>query len=168
MIATSWEVAGGEQLVAAWGQAPAMVQEKLEAFMHAATIYVESEIRERTPTSGHGTLRQSWTSEVTSLSDNVIGVVGTPLSYAIPVELGTKPHFPPVDAIEDWVQVKFGLSGPEARSVAFAVARKIAKKGTKGAFMVKNAFEASKPELERQAQLAIAAIAEQLAAGGAH
>jgi hypothetical protein len=33
----------------------------------------------------------------------VIGVVGSPLAYALPVEIGTRPHFPPVAAILDWV-----------------------------------------------------------------
>lgn len=37
---------------------------------------------------------------------------------------------PPISPIEDWVKVKFGLSGREATSAAFAVANKIASEGT--------------------------------------
>lgn len=161
MLAASYELIGPAQLEQAWALAPEIAQRDLHIFIEGATIYVEAEIKERTP-AGHGTLKQSFTSEVTVLADNVIGVVGSPMSYAIPVELGTRPHFPPVAAIEDWVRVKFGLSGPEARNVAFLIARKIAKHGTKGAFMVQNAFEAAKPELERHAQAALEAIVRQM------
>lgn len=37
---------------------------------------------------------------------------------------------PPVSALLPWVTAKFGLSGNEARSVAFAVAAKIKREGT--------------------------------------
>jgi hypothetical protein len=65
----------------------------------------------------------------------------------VPVELGTRPHFPPVDALMDWVKVKLGISSPtEARRVAFLVARKIAARGTQGAFMFRDAFNAGRTE----------------------
>lgn len=38
---------------------------------------------------------------------------------------------PPVDAIEKWVKVKFGLSGSEARQRAWAIAKKIEQSGTR-------------------------------------
>ncbi|MDY3521320.1 hypothetical protein PG614_02405 [Riemerella anatipestifer] len=37
---------------------------------------------------------------------------------------------PPVEAIEKWVKVKFGLSGKEARQRAWAIAKKIEQSGT--------------------------------------
>lgn len=37
---------------------------------------------------------------------------------------------PPVNAIERWVNAKFGYGGPEARSTAWAIAKSIEKKGT--------------------------------------
>ncbi|TSE05245.1 hypothetical protein [Aquimarina algiphila] len=37
---------------------------------------------------------------------------------------------PPIDPIEKWVNVKLGISGKEARGVAFAVATKIKNSGT--------------------------------------
>lgn len=157
-------LSGGDELLAAWERAPQIAQAEMERFMHAATQFLEGEVKERTP-GAHGTLKQSIGSEVRSLADAVIGVVGTPLSYALPVEIGTRPHFPPVAAIQDWVRVKLGLDGPEGRSAAFAIARKIAKRGTKGAFMFRDALEASRAELERQLQLAVEAIKAQLAKG---
>lgn len=37
---------------------------------------------------------------------------------------------PPIAPLERWVQAKFGMSGRQATSMAFAVANKIAKEGT--------------------------------------
>lgn len=54
------------------------------------------------------------------------------------IENGTKPHFPPVDAIKKWISVKPVLprplkSGklPTANQLAFLIARKISKVGIK-------------------------------------
>ena len=37
---------------------------------------------------------------------------------------------PPITPIENWVNAKFGISGQQATSFAFAIANKIAKEGT--------------------------------------
>lgn len=141
--------AGVDQLARAWSESPALVGADLERFMHAATLYLQGEIQERTP-AAHGTLRGSWTNDVERAGENVIGVVGTPLAYATPVDLGTRPHFPPVEALMDWVKVKFGVPDSEARSIAFLIARKIAAKGTQGAGMLEAAIAAAEPQLDRQ------------------
>lgn len=52
--------------------------------------------------------------------------------YASYVEHGRKPgKMPPPDILEAWAYKKFRLSHKEARSAAWALARSIAKKGTK-------------------------------------
>lgn len=38
---------------------------------------------------------------------------------------------PPISALEKWVNVKLGVSGTEATSIAFAIAHKIKNEGTK-------------------------------------
>jgi hypothetical protein len=69
--------------------------------------------------------------------------------YALPVEAGTKPHFPPPSMLIPWVKLKFHpKSDKEALSIAFAVAKTIAKRGTRGHEM----FERALPELESNAQ----------------
>jgi hypothetical protein len=53
--------------------------------------------------------------------------------YAAPVETGAVPHMPPVDALLPWVQKKSSPDNDkQALSMAFAVAKSIAKKGTRG------------------------------------
>jgi hypothetical protein len=56
--------------------------------------------------------------------------------YAAPVEFGSRPHFPPVGALLLWVQKKMGAKNEkEALSIAFAIAKTIAKRGTPAAHM---------------------------------
>ncbi len=50
--------------------------------------------------------------------------------HALPMEHGTKHKSqPPTDALIPWVQSKLGVSGDEAASVAFLVARAIRRRG---------------------------------------
>jgi len=155
---------GWEQLERAFRQAPDVVREELTAFAHGATQLLRSEVVDRTP-AAMGTLRASISAQVDRLADGVLGVVGTPSPYAVPVELGTRPHFPPVQALEDWVRQKLGLSGKEAHSAAFLIARKISKKGTKGHFMFRDAYQANAGEIQQQFDAAAARIVARI--GGA-
>jgi len=79
----------------------------------------------------------------------VAGIVGTPAEYGEPVEMGTKPHFPPVRPIQFWVERKLGYSGDEAASVAFLIARAISRRGTKGKKMFSTGFEENEARVLR-------------------
>jgi hypothetical protein len=85
--------------------------------------------------------------------------------YAGPVETGARPHLPPVEALIPWVMRKLGASDEkQATSLAWAVAKSIAKKGTAGHEM----FERAQIDLEPLAAPAIErAIAARLLAAGA-
>lgn len=48
--------------------------------------------------------------------------------HAAPVEVGSVPHFPPVEPLKTWCTMK-GFADPE--SAAWAIANKIAREGTK-------------------------------------
>lgn len=53
------------------------------------------------------------------------------LDYTEYLTKGRKPGGkPPISALEKWVQEKMGISGQKGKSVAFAIANKISKKGT--------------------------------------
>lgn len=140
---------GWERLEQAFRQAPEIVRQELDTFMHAATQHMQSEVQDRTP-AALGTLRASIHGSTERMADGVLGVVGTAQPYAVPVELGTKPHFPPVQSLEDWVRAKLGVRGAEVRRVAYLVARKISRKGTKGHFMFRDAFQENEAEVQRQ------------------
>jgi HK97 gp10 family phage protein len=62
--------------------------------------------------------------QVTSSPGGLVFAVGSTAKYAPYVEFGTRPHWPPLDAIREWCRVK-GI--PE--SAAFPIARAIARRG---------------------------------------
>lgn len=90
------------------------------------------EARKNTPVD-QGELRNSIQAKVTAFSNHITGVVGSNLKYAMAVEKGTRPHFPPVAALEPWAR-RHG-------AVAFLVARAISRRGTKGHHMLERALE---------------------------
>lgn len=137
---------------AAWDQFPAIVREELNAAMSEADLLIEREVRERTPSGaskgGASGLKGSLYGEETVGLDNVIGVVASSLPYAEPVELGTRPHFPPVEPLIDWVIAKLNVPEEQAPGVAFLVARKIARVGTPAAHMFRDGFAAVQGQVE--------------------
>jgi hypothetical protein len=67
--------------------------------------------------------------------------------YSAPVEEGTRPHFPPYEALIPWVVRKFGVTDEQAaRALAFVIARKISRRGTMGAHMFAQALNALEAE----------------------
>lgn len=76
--------------------------------------------------------------------------VGTTMPHAPIVELGRRPGQarPPIARIERWVERKLGVPADQARSVAFRVASKIAKRGSKGAFMFQRTLDEGRAVLD--------------------
>lgn len=69
--------------------------------------------------------------------------------YAAYVEAGTGPHFPPPSALVGWVKKKFHIGNEkQALSIAFAVARKIARRGTSAFGMFARAYDKLQGELK--------------------
>ena len=156
------------ELARAFARSPEMVTEELTVGTREASLLLEREIRDHTPVGvgGGGGLRGSWSArEPRVLADNVIGEVGTPSPYALAVELGTKPHFPPVQPLADWAQYKLGLSPAEARGVGFVIARKIAQRGTEGAHMVTKGIASAERSIQTIFARARERIAERLRRG---
>ena len=158
-------------LAALWDRAPDLAQAELRRAMTEATQYLERETKERTPVGvgGGGGLRGSIhsTVELSSGGRAVLGVVGSPLNYAAPVELGTKPHHPPVEPIEDWVQAKLGLRGKAARRAAWGIAQKIAVRGTTGKYMFRDALADGEATVRRIFDAARDRIAARVTGGAA-
>ena len=103
--------------------------------------YFQGEVQKRTPAGGTGLLRQSITSKLWGVPLNLSGkVFPGGIAYAIYAERGRAAgKFPPRAPIELWAQRVLGDA-----SLWFVVARKIAREGTKGAFMFRDAWRAGK------------------------
>lgn len=156
------------QLEAQMASSPSVVEQELTAAVAEADLLIEREIKDAWPTAS-GLSRSSITHVETVAGLHVEGFVGSTLNYVQPVDLGTRPHFPPVEALIDWVRTKLGVaSDKQARGIAFLIARKIARQGTKGAHVFDEALERLTPQLERIFGAAQARIASRLGlAGGA-
>jgi hypothetical protein len=126
------DLTGAEKLLASYPEAArvARISRVTEAVLLADGI-----VRMKTPVgAGPVHLRDTVFHQV-GMGEPVWGLVSTPAQYGLPVEMGTRPHFPPVAPIQHWVEKKLGINGKEAKAVAYLVARAIAKRGTKGAKM---------------------------------
>jgi len=180
---------------ASWARAPEVMERELRGFMHAAVLGLEGEAKDKTPTD-RGTLRGSIHSAVTTIDNGlgVEGIVGTALNYALPVELGSKPHWVPLDVLVDWVKRKglavvtpYPRGTPRAKRrklaarrnsellrVARAIRFSIARKGTSqwqrerhgdpGALMFRETYDQARARLQRSFEAMARRVAEQLGA----
>lgn len=138
-----------EVLKRAWETAPEVVQSILTARLTEAQLLLQREVMERTPAAS-SILKSSIQAPATVQTANRLEAsIGTALSYAVPVELGSKPHMPPIAPLETWVRQKLGIKSDEAEGVARRIAWKIKRHGTKGNFMFRDALEANRGQIQR-------------------
>lgn len=78
------------------------------------------------------------------------------------VEYGTRPHFPPMDKILEWVRVKPVIPRPNEdgdlpspKELAYLIARKISKKGTEGTDSLQNALDTINAEYKDKLIIAL-------------
>ncbi|CAN5439069.1 hypothetical protein BH10PSE18_BH10PSE18_19030 [soil metagenome] len=148
-----------------WAEAPAVTRRELLAAMTQATLLVEREVKEGIPRGATGLTAASVTSDAFSTSAGVLGIVGSSQPAALFVELGTKPHMPPVEALVPWVRAVLGVDAKRAPSVAFLIARKIARKGTKAQRPFALALARTEGQVLRMIESAADRIASHLAGG---
>lgn len=113
--------------------------------MRKAALLVERDAKINSPLDT-GDLRRSITTDVRvegvgGRGEAVVGVVGSNRQQAVYMELGTKPHFPPISVLEQWAE-RHGLN-------AFLVARAISRRGLRPRRYLQNAFEQNKPKIIR-------------------
>lgn len=150
-----------------WREAPALVQRELLVSMTQATLLIEREVKENIPRGATGLTAASVTSDAFSTPAGVLGVVASSQPSATFVELGTKPHRPPVAALIPWVRAVLGVDAKRAPSVAFLIARKIARKGTEAKQPFGRAVASTSGQVLRMFEDAAGRISSQLAGGQA-
>lgn len=78
--------------------------------------------------------------------------------YALAVERGSRPHWPPIAPLIAWVQLK-GFMGVgkanSAESIAWAIAHKISVEGTKPTWFMRNAIPVTMGYLGLEIKLAL-------------
>jgi hypothetical protein len=155
------------QLQRALQEAPEVAERELTAAATEAVLLVEREVQERISVGATGLTRASVTGDVMSTPVGPLGVVGSSQVSALFVELGTKPHMPPVAPLVPWVRNVLGVPAKDARNVAFLVARKIAVHGTPAQRPFGQAAEATQAEVVRIYEDAVGRMAGRLAGDAA-
>ena len=74
--------------------------------------------------------------------------------YARFVDQPTRPHFPPIKPLERWARAKFGATGEEKTSIAWATARSIARRGTPGVRFTDAAMRELRPDFRQRIEKA--------------
>ena len=158
-------IAGLEALRRGYQQAPEVTRRELLVAMTENTLLVEREVKDRLP-KVTGITAASVTSDAFATSAGVLGTVGSSQPSALFLELGTKPHMPPVQALVPWVRSVLGIrDAKQVKSVAFLVARKIARKGTKAQRNFEQAQAATEGQVLQRFEDAAGRVAAHLGAG---
>lgn len=140
--------------------ARARMPAELEAATTEGALLVQGELMQSLPKGAGGVgggagLAGSVFYQVQRTGTGAISEIGTPLDYAEHVEHGTRPHRPPVQPIQDWVEIKLGLSGRAAVSAAHAIAVNIGKRGTKAQPVWEPTFTRTQPALRAKVAAAV-------------
>jgi hypothetical protein len=148
------------RMLRAWDRAPEIMEVEMRAFFKSVTARFHEDVvqlMDMSEVSATGALRTSIIGRVEILPGiGIEAAVGSPLTYAVPVELGTRPHMPPVAPLVNWAIKRLGVRGREAQRAGRAIAFKIAREGTKGKFMFTDAFAENKPQIEAGFKIAVA------------
>jgi hypothetical protein len=175
-----FDLRGFDVVAAALAKAPEVVRDEMSRFFAWVLPHLTSEVRDRTPTA-EGHLRNSIIGRSEATANGMLGVVGTALDYAPAVELGTKPH--PVSeagimALAEWAMRKLPLgqavsiktgrplknksAEAMALSAAHAIAWKIRRHGSQGAFMFRDSFAANQAQVAARFARTVEAIVQRI------
>ena len=152
-------------------QAPEQVIAALQKLVIAASVDFQAKAIQEAPQGATGLLQKSIQAQATKThGDKVTGGIETANPYAAAVEYGTRPHFPPIAQIKLWVKEKF--HGPFARdheaaatSIAYAIARKISKHGTKPQKFIERATEKMRPDFARKFKKTVEVLIKRIVRG---
>lgn len=84
------------------------------------------------------------------------------------LEYGTKPHFPPINKIEEWIRVKpvvpYAMDGrvPTTKQLAYLIGRKISEVGTKPTHLLEETLDSNEELIDKLCDLIMDKIIEQL------
>jgi len=138
MSVAAIELKGFQELKAAWAQAPEIVREELLRSMTEADMLLLRVLADEYTPKRTGHLRASIGATEQVGDHDVIGMVSTSVDYAIPVELGTRPH----DIVaKPGSALHFVVGGHEV------TVKRVHHPGTQGVHMFSRAFADKRQEV---------------------
>jgi hypothetical protein len=150
------QLPGFDRLQRAFMQSPQLVERDLLAWADTTTAHLTDEITSLTP-KDTGLLQQSIKPSVVQVGAlGVSAVIGTPLSYARPVEFGSEPH----DILpKNGKALHFMMRG-----IPITV-KKVHHPGSKGYFMFSRAFDANLQQVQDSFVRMVDRVLAKIAAG---
>lgn len=155
---------------ALWARAPEVMSQEMLRAVTEADLLLKGDLQQRLPkgagglSGGAGIVGSLFTEEQV-LDDRVLGAVASPLAYAEWVEIGTRPHMPPSEALHEWVRVKLGITDEkEIEETAERIAWKIARYGTGADFSWAETAEQNGAEVELRMLEAVDRVLDRLGA----
>lgn len=155
---------GLDALQRGFAQAPALAQRELMTTMRDAVALLASEAKGTFPKHS-GLTRNSIEGDAFATPLGVLGVVASPSPVATFVDLGTRPHHPPVEPLVQWVADMLGKTGPDGERIARAIAWKIGKRGTPARHLYRAALDKHWTAITRMFEAAAGRIAAGLGGG---
>ena len=149
------------QMAQKYESARQVVQEETRKGVERSVIQIEADAKRLSPVDTH-TLQRSITHEVTASGTDVTGRAGSNLVYAPVVEYGRSAGaaMPPPSALTGWMR-RHGMD----ETYAFALARAIARRGTRPKPYLKPALDKNRPAITREMAAVLQRISNRLAAG---
>lgn len=130
-------------------QYPAISEKFVNTAISRSLLRILAQEKLEAPFGMSGILRDNWATQLGRFTGSIKALA----PYAAYVHFGTRPHMPPVSAIEPWAK-KHGLN-------PWAVAKSIAKKGTKANPFLQRAVDKTQAAVEQEFATALAgAMAE--------
>lgn len=120
---------------------PALIARPARDFFNRATITVQTAARTRAKVD-RGRWKNSIATEVDAAAVPRYGRIGSNLDAAPSIELGSRPHWPPIAPLEAWAR-RHGMPG-----AGFAIARGISLHGTPANHALTDGLAASRGALE--------------------
>ena len=155
----------------------AIMNEEVRAHLTWASKQLEASVAKLTPVNT-GATRGSVFSQVRGVAQgHGEAIVSMPVEHAEALEMGSKPHWPPMAPIELWVAQKFRDKGGSIRatvkqsgrskqsgirSMAFLVARAISRRGTRAYRMFAKSVASLSPAIEARWKDTVDRIAKRL------
>lgn len=143
------EITGLDKLQAKMEKYPAISEKYINMAIARALNRIFGEEKRQAPVFT-GNMRDNWKIDIGRFE----GKFSSNVPYSMAVHEGTRPHMPPVSALEAWSKKK-GLN-------PWAVAKNIAKFGTKANPFLKRAVEAQKDQINGEFKTALENITNEI------
>ena len=148
-------VEGGASLKARFNAADAKIRAQVVKDLNRYGVIVASKLREGEP-KDEGNMRKQTRNFPATANDPFVTIRAGAI-YTTWQDEGTKPHFPPPEALLGWAK-RHPIEGMTAKSEAFLVARAISKRGNKAKHFIPPVVTPIKAEVVRLMQGSLSAV----------